>query len=226
MWMPCSTRCWRPGTIPPKKQSVERPDKATTAYVTLVRQWDSAKSDEERKRIAEQARQAGEAILRNAAHNPDTLYSLSWEIMMLKGTLYRDLDLAERAAQAAYEAGEHKPADRTRKEIHDYFRTAQSVKRKQTPDADTKGKLSKYSGGILKTNDPAVLSDFARILLVAPDLNYRDLDLALRAAEAANTGSKGQDPSILNTYALALFKNDKRRPGPRTHQEGSCPDPG
>jgi tetratricopeptide (TPR) repeat protein len=193
-----------------EKRGVETPDEATTAYVKLVRQWDSATSDEERERIAEQARQTGEAILRNAAHNPDTLYSLSWEIMMLKGTRYRDLDLAGRAAQAAYEAGEHKPEDRIHKQIHDYFRTAQSVKRNQIPDADSKSKLSKYAEGILRSNDPAVLSNFARLLLVAPDLSYRDLDLALRAAEAANTGSKGQDPSILNTYALALFKNDKR----------------
>jgi hypothetical protein len=193
-----------------EERGVERPDEATAAYVKLVRRWDSARSDDERERIAEQARQTGEAILRNAAHNPDTLYSLSWEIMMLKGAPYRDLDLAERAAQTAYEAGEHKPADRIHKQIHDYFRTAQSVKRKQTPDADTRGKLANYAEGILRTSDPAVLSDFARVLLVAPDLNYRDLDLALRAAEAANTGSKGQDPSILDTCALAMFKNDKR----------------
>jgi hypothetical protein len=142
-------------------------------------------------------------------HNPDTLNSLSWEITMLKGTLYRDLDLAERAAQAAYEAGEQMPADRIRKAIHDYFRTAQSVKRQQAPNADTKTRLSNYAGEILKANDPAVLSDFARILLVTSDLNYRDLDLALRAAEAANTASKGQDPAILGTCALALFKNGK-----------------
>ena len=62
---------------------------------------------------------------------------------------------------------------------------------------------------ILATNDPVVLSNFARTVLIAPDLNYRDLELALQAAEAANRGSKGQDPSILNTYALALFKNGK-----------------
>ena len=63
---------------------------------------------------------------------------------------------------------------------------------------------------ILAAGDPVVLSGFARMLLSAPDLNYRDLGLALRAAEAANTASKGQDPSVLSTYALALFKNDKR----------------
>jgi len=193
-----------------EKRDVKRVDKTTTAYINLVRQWDIAKSDAERQQIAAQARRTGEAILRNAVHNPDTLNSLSWEITMLKGTLYRDLDLAERAAQAAYEASEYKPADRIRKEIHDYFRTAQSVERKQVPNADTKRKLSKHSWGILKTNDPAIISDFARTLLVAPDLNYRDLDLARRAAEAANTGSRGQDPSILNTYALAVFKNGKR----------------
>jgi len=127
---------------------------------------------------------------------------------MLKGTLYRDLDLAERAAQAAYEASEHRPADRFAR--NPGLLADRPVRQVKTgPTADTKSKLSKYSGGIFKTDDPAVLSSFARILLVAPDLNYRDLDLALRAAEAANTGSKGQDPSILNTYALALFKNGK-----------------
>jgi hypothetical protein len=70
-------------------------------------------------------------------------------------------------------------------------------------------KLSSCSARILRTNAANFISDFARTILVAPDLNDRELDLALRAAEAANAASKGKDPAIINTCVLALFKNGK-----------------
>ncbi|MHC4761230.1 MAG: hypothetical protein ACYS9H_07800 [Planctomycetota bacterium] len=37
----------------------------------------------------------------------------------------------------------------------------------------------------------------------------RDTEIALKAADKANTETNGEDPMVLDTYALALFQNDR-----------------
>jgi len=53
--------------------------------------------------------------------------------------------------------------------------------------------------------DGGLMNDFAWTLLTGQGIRHRDLDLALRAAKAANEAAEGKDPSILDTYARALW---------------------
>jgi hypothetical protein len=54
-----------------------------------------------------------------------------------------------------------------------------------------------------------LLNQFAWTILDDERITARDLPLALQAAQTANDVTKGEDPSVLDTYALALFKNGK-----------------
>jgi len=54
------------------------------------------------------------------------------------------------------------------------------------------------------------MNGFAWNILTAEGIVTRDLKLALKAAEAAFKASKGENWSILDTYALALFENGKK----------------
>lgn len=58
-------------------------------------------------------------------------------------------------------------------------------------------------------DDPMALNELSWTILTHPLLKSRDLALALEAAQVANEAMHGQDPSVLDTYALALFKNKK-----------------
>ena len=53
------------------------------------------------------------------------------------------------------------------------------------------------------------LNAMAWQILDAENKANRDVEIALKAAEKANTQTKGEDPMILDTYALALFENGK-----------------
>ncbi len=57
--------------------------------------------------------------------------------------------------------------------------------------------------------DPEALNELAWLILTDKKIKTRDLDLALRAAKLAFTGSEGKHPTIADTYALALFENGK-----------------
>ena len=50
-----------------------------------------------------------------------------------------------------------------------------------------------------------MLNDLSWSILTAKQVLTRDLDLALDAAKAANDASHGEDPSIIDTYARALW---------------------
>jgi thiol-disulfide isomerase/thioredoxin len=47
-------------------------------------------------------------------------------------------------------------------------------------------------------------------ILTDEGIQSRDLPLALQAAENANKATAGEDPAILDTYALALYENGKK----------------
>jgi len=64
---------------------------------------------------------------------------------------------------------------------------------------------------IIETNDPEALNALAWQILSAPNIDEakRDTEIALKAAEKANTETEGKNPMILDTYALALSKTGK-----------------
>ncbi len=55
-----------------------------------------------------------------------------------------------------------------------------------------------------------LMNRFAWDILTKDGIANRDYALALKAAEAANKATKGENPSILDTYGLALFKNGRK----------------
>ncbi len=57
---------------------------------------------------------------------------------------------------------------------------------------------------------PQILNQLSWQILTKEGLAFRDLKLALRAAEMANRATDGKDPAILDTYALALFENGRK----------------
>ena len=64
---------------------------------------------------------------------------------------------------------------------------------------------------IIESNNPMALNALAWQILSMPGLDgaRRDTEIALKAADKANTETKGEDPMVLDTYALALFQNDR-----------------
>ena len=64
---------------------------------------------------------------------------------------------------------------------------------------------------IIASNNPMVLNALAWQILSMPTIDdaKRDTEIALKAADKANTETNGEDPMILDTYALALFQNDR-----------------
>jgi thiol-disulfide isomerase/thioredoxin len=58
-------------------------------------------------------------------------------------------------------------------------------------------------------DDAWMLNGFSWNILTLEDLKYRDLELALEVGKAAYDACQGQDASIVDTYARALFDNGK-----------------
>jgi hypothetical protein len=70
---------------------------------------------------------------------------------------------------------------------------------------------------ILGTNDWNALTFFSWRIFHDRGIKQRDRALALAAAERAFRLTEGKDPTVLDTYARALWEND-RRPEAITHQ--------
>jgi thiol-disulfide isomerase/thioredoxin len=60
-------------------------------------------------------------------------------------------------------------------------------------------------------SDASLMNDFAWMIVSRPGLIKRDLDLAMRAAQAAYDASAGNDGGILDTYARVLFETGKKK---------------
>lgn len=179
-------------------------------YFQLVDQWNLSQNAEERTRIAERARRIGNTLLERAARSPHILDEFASAIVLVPGSEYRDLELAARAAEAAFKAGEQSPADEARKFMHDYFRTLRTANPRAELTAEQKAKLSELEVQILKQAGPEELTAFAWTIMAAPDLEPRDLQLAVKAADAARTKTNEQDATALDTYARALFETGQR----------------
>ncbi len=74
---------------------------------------------------------------------------------------------------------------------------------------------------IIKSSDPMALNRLAWDIMTLKDVDdaKRDFETALKAASNANTNTNGEDPSILDTYALALSKNGKLEEAIATQQK-------
>lgn len=81
----------------------------------------------------------------------------------------------------------------------------QAAQGSETPETKALGERIVKDG----QNEPALLNEFAWIILTHPKIQKRDLDLATRAAKAAYDKSAGKDASIIDTYARAQFQNGK-----------------
>lgn len=80
--------------------------------------------------------------------------------------------------------------------------------------AERPGEASKLGNELLERfkEDPELLNQIAWFTVDDRSVKTRDLDLALRAAERANTLEKGQNPAILDTLARVLWeKGDKSK---------------
>jgi thiol-disulfide isomerase/thioredoxin len=75
----------------------------------------------------------------------------------------------------------------------------------ETPETKALGERVVKEGG----NEPALLNEFAWIILTHPKIQKRDLDLATRAARTAYEKSGGKDASVTDTYARAQFQSGK-----------------
>ena len=62
---------------------------------------------------------------------------------------------------------------------------------------------------IVKNGSSQILNAFAWNILTEVEEAKRDLKVALKAATKANKATEGKSAAILDTYAYALFKNDK-----------------
>ncbi|MHC5160868.1 MAG: redoxin domain-containing protein [Planctomycetota bacterium] len=74
---------------------------------------------------------------------------------------------------------------------------------------------------IIESNNPRVMNALAWHILKMPSVDEanRDTEIALKAADKANTETKGEDPMVLDTYALALFQNDRVAEAVATQQK-------
>lgn len=183
--------------------------KTIEQYLQIVEQWNATTDTAQRSQLEEKAKAAGAKVLEQAANSPDLLNDFATAIVLMPGTEYRDTELAARAAEAAFKASEQKPADKTRKLMHDYFRTIQASSA-QTLPAEQKRRLDDISAQILAQPQAEELKAFAWTILAAPDLKHRDLQLAVKAGQAAVKASNEQDPTALDTYARALFETGQR----------------
>jgi len=62
---------------------------------------------------------------------------------------------------------------------------------------------------LIETENPEAMSAMAWHILMQADQPNSDKPIALKAAEKANTLTNGENPMVLDTYALALFENAK-----------------
>jgi hypothetical protein len=119
-----------------------------------------------------------------------------------KLTAERKKLMAERQKEAL---AERQRAQLVAKQIEEYFRLVQSAGKE--PQASKLGKKIIEDG---HDND-SLMNHLAWEILTKEGIVSRDLKLALTAAEAANKVTKGESPSVLDTYALALFENGEKK---------------
>jgi len=90
-------------------------------------------------------------------------------------------------------------------QIQEYFRLVES--KGNAEQAALLGKKILEAGRTY----PDLMNQLAWEILTRETVVERDLKLALTAAEAANEATKGENAYVLDTYALALFENGRKK---------------
>lgn len=103
-------------------------------------------------------------------------------------------------AYAVKKEQERKRDEAAKAAIREYFTVIQR---------ETAEKAKTISKTIIENGSSRLLNEFAWRVLTEVEPSKRDLPVALEAAAKANTMAKGKNPAILDTLALALFKNGK-----------------
>ena len=79
-----------------------------------------------------------------------------------------------------------------------------------TNDAEQARKLSDEFMPLI-ANDAELLNGISWQIMTYPIVQYRDLELALRAAELANKLTGGVEPMIIDTYARAFWESGRKQ---------------
>jgi thiol-disulfide isomerase/thioredoxin len=103
---------------------------------------------------------------------------------------------------------------KVRRTLTDYFKTVLEADRSDKPDDKTKlaRKAREIGDNLLKAaaQNPDILDILAWNIVTLPVIKTRDFDLAHKAAKAAFDATKGQDPSIIDTYARVLWETGNK----------------
>jgi tetratricopeptide (TPR) repeat protein len=102
-------------------------------------------------------------------------------------------------AYAAKKELERKRDEAAKAAIREYFKVIQKDEQKAKTISNT----------IIENGSSRLLNAFAWSILTEVEPAQQDLPVALEAAAKANTMAKGENAAILDTFALALFKNGK-----------------
>lgn len=114
-------------------------------------------------------------------------------------------DLSAAQAKMAQREESEKSLREFQKLAGEYFQIVASAGKEKEA-----GELGEKLMELAKGN-PGAMNALAWSILTREGLVYRDKNLALKAAEAAQTATKGEDPAILDTYALALYENGQKQ---------------
>jgi len=103
---------------------------------------------------------------------------------------------------------------KARRSLTDYFKTILEADRSDKPDEKTKltRKAREIGDNLIKTaaKNPDILDILAWNIATIPVIKTRDFDLAHKAAKTAYDATKGQDPSIIDTYARVLWETGNK----------------
>ena len=97
--------------------------------------------------------------------------------------------------------------------VQNYFELVSSTG-KETEAAELGQKILARGG-----DQPAIMNEFSWRILTDKNVQKRDVKLALAAAERANKATGGEDASILDTYAFALYKNGNKDAALKTQRK-------
>jgi len=113
----------------------------------------------------------------------------------------------------ARRAEERQELEKLFKQADEYFQLVQS--------ADNRAKAVALGEKLAEAaaKQPQFLNSIAWTILTRDGIAFRDLKLALRAAETANTATNGINPGVLDTYALALFENGHKKEAVKTQEQ-------
>lgn len=122
--------------------------------------------------------------------------------------------MLEEILAGKYDLDAARRTDKTQRLMNQYFGLI--VKADRIANEKEKGEILKNAaevgGEVVKVGAKSadLLDGFAWTILDSPQIRTRDRELALKAAKVAYDATEGKEPSILDTYARALFDTGKK----------------